>query len=264
MNDNGNLFEMENVRIERDSTLILHDFNWSVKAGENWVIFGPNGAGKTSVLNTLQAYLWPTSGKVRVFGGTLGDGVNVFELRKQIAVVSESVRNLINANLTGMEVIVTGERTHLNIFSDITDEEKSRAQAMAEQTGVTALLDKPFRVMSTGERQRILITRALMDEPKIVVLDEPCTGLDFAGREWVLHTIERVARWENAPSLLLTTHHAEEMTTVFSHALLIKNGTSFAQGLMDDVFTGKNLSELFGMEIEAERIGNRWSARGKL
>lgn len=258
------LFQMENIHLERDKNVILHDFHWKVSPGEHWVIFGPNGAGKTSILNVLQAYLWPTTGKVKVFGGTLGDGVNVFDMRRQIAVVSESVRNLINNNLTGREVIVTGLRGHLNLFSDETPEEIERAEELATRTGITSLLKKPFRVMSTGERQRILITRALTEQPRILVLDEPCSGLDLAGREWVLHTIERVAAQENAPSLLLTTHHVEEMTAAFTHALLIKEGRAFAQGTLDAVFTGENLSELFGMEIQVEKVGTRRTAHGRV
>src|SRR5690606_18833190 len=110
-----------------DHTRILENCSWQVNPGENWVIFGPNGAGKTSILNVLQGYLWPTTGTVRVFGGTLGDGVDVRAMREKIPVVSESVRRLINDGLTGLEVVVTGARGHLNIFAPLTDEEKSRA-----------------------------------------------------------------------------------------------------------------------------------------
>lgn len=257
------LISIANVTVERDGTTILHDFNWQVQPGENWVVFGPNGAGKTSVLNVLQGYLWPTRGRVQVVGGTLGDGVDVREMRKNIPVVSESVRRMIHDYLTGHEVIVTGARAHLDIFDPVTEEESREALAMAARTGIESLLKKTFGVMSTGERQRVLIARALMARPSVVVLDEPCTGLDLAGREWVLSVLEDFQRDAGAPSLLLTTHHVEEIGPSFTHALLLKNGGVFAAGAMEEVFTGENLSNLFDMPLDVRRADGRWTARAK-
>ena len=255
------LIEVKNVTVERDHTQILTNCSWHVMPGENWVIFGPNGAGKTSILNVIQGYLWPTSGITRVFGGTLGDGVDVREMRKAIPVVSESVRRLINDSLTGEEVLITGARAHLNLFTPPTPDELIRANELAHNTGIAPLLAKPFGVMSTGERQRILITRALMTNPRIVILDEPCTGLDLAGREWVLHTIEKISATPNAPSLMLTTHHVEEISEGFTHALFIKKGSIFAAGKMADTFTSENLTRLFDMPLSITSNQGRMAAR---
>ena len=196
-----------------------------------------------------------------MFGGTLGDGVDVREMRCRIPVVSESVRRMIHESLTGLEVLVTGARAHLDIFEPPTQEELSLARQHAELTGIEKLLEKPFGVMSTGERQRILITRALMPAPSVVVLDEPCTGLDLAGREWVLKTIEMIRRSPYSPSMLLTTHHVEEIADGFTHALLIQNGKVFQSGPIEETFTSENLGELYNMAITIRHDNGRWSAR---
>lgn len=255
------LLQLENIVVERDSRTILTDCSWTVDPGTNWVIFGPNGAGKTSLLNVIQGYLWPSSGRVRVFGGTLGDGVDVRAMREQIPVVSDSIGRMINAGLSGLEVIVTGLRSHLNIFSPVTGEERDAAVAAATRISLQDLLEKPFSVMSTGERQRILMTRALMREPRLVILDEPCAGLDLAGREWVLQTMEAIAALPAAPSLLLTTHHAEEIARSFTHALLVNDGRIFAEGPIEQVFTGHNLTAMFGLPLVVEHTHGRWAAR---
>lgn len=255
------LINLQNIYAERDGNVILRDVSWQVHSGESWVIFGPNGAGKTSLLNILQGYLWPTRGRVQVFGGTLGDGVDVRAMREDIPVVSESVRRLINDQLTGLEVIITGQRGHLNIFDPISPEEIRDATEMAVRTRVTELLEKSFNVMSTGERQRILITRALMARPRILVLDEPCSGLDLAGREWVLQLMQAISHLPDKPSLLLTTHHVEEISDVFTHALLIKEGEIYDAGPLEKVFSSENLSGLFDLPLEIGRAGNRWTAQ---
>lgn len=257
------LVELDNLTIRRDNTTILQNCSWKIMPGENWVIFGPNGSGKTSILNALQGYLWPTTGHIRVFGGTLGDGVNIPAMRRQVPVVSESVRRLIHDHLTGLEIIVTGLRGHLNIFSPITQEEYLAARDSAAATGLTGLLDKPFAVMSTGERQRVLMTRALMQRPRILILDEPCSGLDLAGREWVMQLTSQIASLPDSPTLLLTTHHPEEISQVFTHVLLIKQGRIFDSGKISDIFTSKNLSALFDIPLEVHNTDGRWTAQAR-
>lgn len=253
------LIEIDDVTVERDLTTILRNLSWQVHPGENWIIFGPNGAGKTTLLNVIQGYLWPTSGKVRVLGGELGNGVDVRELRRYISIVSEPVRNLINEGLSGLEVLVTGARAHLNIFDPPTSDELAQAHALAAQTKIEPLLAKPFAVMSTGERQRILITRALMPEPKIVILDEPAAGLDLAGREWVLRTIEAVSHQPNPPVFILTTHHVEEITSSFTHALLLKEGELYRAGKISETFTSETVGSLFDITVQLERVHGRFA-----
>lgn len=255
------LVEVCDVTIRRDLTTILENISWKVSPGEHWIIFGPNGAGKTSLLNALLGYLWPTTGTITVFNGTLGDGVDVREMRSAIPVVSESLRRMIHDYLTGLEILVTGARAHLDIFSPASDEEQSKAESLAGKIGLTPLLNKPFGAMSTGEQQRMLLARALMANPKLVILDEPCAGLDLAGREWVLQMIDCIMQRPEPPSLLLTTHHVEEIPDGFTHALLLKQGKVFACGIINDSFNSENLSRQFELPLALTRSNGRWYAR---
>jgi iron complex transport system ATP-binding protein len=253
------VLELHGVDVERDGVRILAGVDWSISRGENWVLFGPNGAGKTTLLSLLTGYLWPTAGTVDVLRRRLGE-TDVFELRRLMAVVSDSLRGMINPDLTGFQVLVTGARGHLNLFGAPTDTESRQAAQTAEFTETSELLDKPFRVMSTGERQRILIGRALMIRPRLLILDEPCAGLDIAAREFVLRTAERAAIQTGGPSVILTTHHVEEITPVFTHCLMLSRGRVFAQGTVGEVLRSGTLSELFGMDIHTSHRNGRWTA----
>ncbi len=254
------VLELDQVRVERDGTPILNGISWRVAPGENWVLFGPNGAGKTTLLSVLTGYLWPTDGAVHVLGRKLGE-TDVFALRRHIALVSDSLRQMMNGALTGLEVLVTGPRAHLNVFAPPTRREAAMAREVAEITDTTALLDRPFAVMSTGEKQRILIARALTLSPQMLILDEPCAGLDIAAREFVLRTVGLAAKRGRAPAILLTTHHVEEITPDFTHCLMIRSGRVFAAGAVDRVLNSPRVSELFGVGVNVSHHGGRWAAR---
>jgi iron complex transport system ATP-binding protein len=253
------VLELQGVDVERDGAKILSGVDWRISLGENWVLFGPNGAGKTTLLSLLTGYLWPTAGTVDVLGHRLGE-TDVFELRRLTAVVSDSLRGMINPELTGFQVLVTGARGHLNLFGAPTPVEIRLATHTADLTETGELMTKPFRIMSTGERQRVLIARALMIRPKLLILDEPCAGLDIAAREFVLRTAERAATQRGGPSLILTTHHVEEVTPAFSHCLMLLRGQVFARGKVAEVLRSSILSELFGIEINAAHRHGRWAA----
>ncbi|MBX7246204.1 MAG: ATP-binding cassette domain-containing protein [Candidatus Sumerlaeaceae bacterium] len=253
------ILALEGIFVERSGTNILQDVSWKVARGENWAVFGPNGAGKSTLLSIITGYLWPTLGTVRVLGETLGQ-VDLRKLRRHIALVGDRLKEMMNPDLSGLHVIVSGGRAHLNIFEPPSKSEIRRAREIAEQTHLQDLANRQFAVMSTGERQRFLIARALMAEPEIVILDEPCAGLDLAGREFVLRTIDAVAAQPKAPALIFTTHHAEEISPAFSHALLLSRGEVLEQGPMSHVFTSANLSRQFGIEVSVRRTHGRWSA----
>jgi iron complex transport system ATP-binding protein len=250
---------LKGVTVERGGTAILSDLSWTVRAGEHWVLFGPNGAGKTTVLQLLNGYLWPTAGTVEVLGHRLGC-VDVRELRRSIALVSDALAGLLNRDLTGLEVIVTGARAHLNLFEPPAPAEVRHARDLADMIHAGDLLDKSFAVMSTGERQRILIARALMARPGLIILDEPCAGLDLARREELLRTIAAAARSDAARAIVFTTHHVEEIAPVFSHALLLASGVAASAGPIERVLTSANLSRAFGLPIRVLRRNGRLAA----
>lgn len=250
---------LSDVTVVRDGRTILDGVNWRAHRGEHWVLYGPNGAGKTTLLNLICGYLWPTEGEVRVLRQRFGS-VDLGQLRQRIAFVSEPLQRMIHPDLCGAEVLITGARAHLNLFEPPTSAELRHVVEIAVETGTEDLLEKPFGAMSTGERQRVLIARALMRKPALLVLDEPCAGLDLAGREFLLHTIELIAHRSQPPTLLFTTHHVEEITGVFTHALLLRSGRVLAAGPIPKTLTSRNLSALFDMPIRVVRRHGRWSA----
>lgn len=253
------LLRLRDIHVQRGETDILQDFNWSINAREQWVLFGPNGAGKTTIHNVLLGYLWPTDGTVEVLGETLGQ-VDVRDLRRSIGIVSDSIRAMLNDEMTGHEVLISGARAHLNIFGEPTAEELDRADELTELAACDPLLRKPFGVMSTGEKQRLMIARALMAQPRLLILDEPCAGLDIAGREFVLSTIQSIATAPRSPSLIFTTHHVEEVMPAFTHAMVLKAGRSFASGPIRKTMTSDTLTNLFEVPIELTTTAGRMNA----
>lgn len=252
------ILRLKEVTVRRSDTEILHGIGWEVQPGQNWVILGPNGAGKTTLLKIITGYLWPTSGQVEVLGEHFGR-VDLRELRRSVAVVSDSLYGQIHDELSGFEVLIAGARAHLNLFGEASGEEKNRAACVSKLTGVEPLLEKEFGVMSSGERRRLLIARALMPRPRILILDEPCAGLDIPGREFVLETIRRVASAKHAPAIIFTTHHIEEILPVFTHVLMLAGGRQFASGTLRENITSNRLSKLFGIRMTVQFISNSWA-----
>ena len=214
---------MAGLRIERDGTVILRDVNWRVQRGEHWVILGANGSGKTSLLSALTGYLMPTSGEISVLGETYGES-DWRELRKQIGLVSSSVRQMMADDEPALETVASGKYAMIGFWGRLSRTDKAKAQQLLRQVECEYLAARPWGVLSQGERQRVLIGRALMARPRILILDEPCAGLDPAAREHFLQFIQRLGAQKNSPTLVLVTHHVEEMMPVFSHVLILKNG----------------------------------------
>lgn len=224
--------------------MILDGINWRVGRGEHWVILGANGSGKTSLLSALTGYLMPTSGTVSVLGETYGHS-DWREFRKKIGIVSSSVRQMMSDDEAALETVASGKYAMIDFWGRLSRAEKQRAARLLKQVECGYLADRPWRVLSQGERQRVLIGRALMAKPRVLILDEPCAGLDPAAREHFLQFIQRLGQHKNAPTLVFVTHHVEEIMPVFSNVLILKNGRVLANGKKSAALNSKNLSEAF-------------------
>ena len=247
---------MDGLLIKRDGTVILDDVNWRVQRGEHWVILGANGSGKTSLLSALTGYLMPTAGEISLLGETYGES-DWRELRKKIGLVSSSVRQMMADEEPALETVASGKYAMIDFWGRVTRAEKTQALKLLRQVECAYLAGRPWRVLSQGERQRVLIGRALMAKPRVLILDEPCAGLDPAAREHFLQFLQRLGAQKNSPTLVLVTHHVEEIMPVFSHLLVLKNGRELALGKMADVLNSKNLSAAFGARMRLQRIGSR-------
>lgn len=254
----GSILEVKDLRVTRGRAGILKDVNWRVAGGEHWVILGANGSGKTSLLKALTGYLSPTSGELSLLGRRYG-ACDWRDLRLQIGVVTSAFAASIPPAERALETVISGKFAQLDLWHRFTRAHRATAQRVLEQTGLGALANREWVYLSQGERQRVLIARALMARPRLLILDEPCAGLDPVARENFLHFIEQLARRRGsfAPALVLVTHHVEEIMPAFTHALLLRDGRVHATGPRDRVLTSANLSATFGAPMKLARSGER-------
>jgi len=251
------ILEVTSLRIERGGTVILRDVNWRARRGEHWVILGANGSGKTSLLSALTGYLMPTGGGICVLGETYGES-DWRALRRKIGLVSSSIRQLMADDEPALATVASGKYAMIDFWGRVTRAEKLQARRLLRQVECEYLAAREWRVLSQGERQRVLIGRALMAKPRVLILDEPCAGLDPAAREHFLRFLQRLGRRKNSPALVLVTHHVEEIMPVFSHVLLLKKGRVLAAGEKAGVLTSKNLSRTFAARMRLVPAGRRY------
>jgi iron complex transport system ATP-binding protein len=251
------VIEIAGLHVERDA-VILARIDWRVEAGQHWVILGANGSGKTSLLSTMTGYLPLTAGSISVLGETYGK-TDWRDLRTRIGIVSSAIQQLMPGHETALDAIVSGKRAMIGLWGDTATDDRTRALDILRQIKAEALADRPWRFLSQGERQRVLIGRALMAQPELLILDEPCAGLDPVAREQFLQFLQRLARDAGAPSLVLVTHHVEEIMPGFSHVLILKGGCVLASGAKGRVMSAAHLSEAFGAPIRLSEAGGRYA-----
>jgi iron complex transport system ATP-binding protein len=253
----GPIVSVADLRIERDAP-ILRSISWNVAPGEHWVILGANGSGKTSLLSALTGYLPPTAGAISVLGETYGRS-DWRELRKRIGLCSSSIRQLMEGHQTALETVISGRHAMIGMWGEIRPEERTQALRILRQVEAEPLRDRPWRFLSQGERQRALIGRALMARPELLILDEPCAGLDPVAREHFLQFLERLARKRGAPTLVMVTHHVEEIMPVFSHVLVLNEGSVLAAGPKLKVLTSDVLSRAFHAPVRLRLARGRYA-----
>jgi iron complex transport system ATP-binding protein len=248
---------VKNLTIRRGDTVILRGLSWQVQRGDHWVILGANGSGKTSLLRALAGYLTPTGGTVEVLGKSFGTA-DWRALREQIGFVSASIAQLCHDEDTAMEIVSGGARAMIGTWGRVTPAERKRARSLLALLRIRRLADRRWEVLSQGERQRVLIARALMPRPPLLILDEPCSGLDPVARARFLADLHRLARRRNSPTLVLVTHHVEEIGPAFTHLLALRRGRVCHAGDLATGLTGPLLSEVFGAPVRLRtRQGKR-------
>ncbi|GAA3214464.1 ABC transporter ATP-binding protein [Actinocorallia longicatena] len=243
---------------------MLDGVDWSVNEGERWVVVGPNGAGKTTLLQVAATTLFPTAGTVDVLDERLGR-TDLFELRPRIGFASAAVAEKVPASETVIDLVLTASYAIIGRWQEEYDSsDVTRAVELLEALGCADLLRRRFVTLSEGERKRVQIARALMPDPELLLLDEPAAGLDLGAREDLVARLSRLADDMTAPSMVLVTHHLEEVPVGVTHALLIKKGKVVAAGKVDEVFTPEHLTACFGIPLDVERHNGRWFARAVL
>ena len=245
------------LRVEREA-VILESIDWIVDRGQHWAILGPNGSGKTSLLSTLTGYMPLTAGEISVLGETYGQ-TDWRELRKRVGIVSSSIHQLVEGHQTPLDTIIGGRHAVIGMWGEVQPSERSQAQRILRQIEAEPIGKRPWRVLSQGERQRVLIGRALMARPQLLILDEPCAGLDPVAREHFLQFLGRLTQTRHAPTLVLVTHHVEEIIPAFSHVLLLRAGEVLAAGPRSKVLTSGTLSHAFNAPVKLRHQRGRYS-----
>lgn len=242
------VIEVNDVSWEREQKLVLNNVNWTVHKGEHWAILGLNGSGKTTLLSMITGYVWPMKGYITVFGHRYGT-VDLRELRKRIGWVSSSFQERIHPNETALHLVISGLHASIGLFERPTPAHVDKALHLMTTLGCAHLVHHEYRTCSHGEKQKLLIVRALMASPELLILDEPCTGLDFVSRQSLLKSIANVVNQADAPTILYVTHHVEEIFPGLTHTLLLRDGTVFASGITNEVLTDECLSALYGIPV---------------
>jgi iron complex transport system ATP-binding protein len=255
---------LRGVAVVRDGVAILDGIDWDIGPGERWAILGPNGSGKTTLLRVAGMRLLPTRGMVEVLGETYGRS-DARQVRPRVAFVSQSILRGLRPTLSAHEVVLTGRDAALETWWHRYDEEDHRrARRLLERAGLTGADERPFGVLSEGERQNVLLARSLMAEPELLLLDEPAAGLDLGARERLVMYLATLAADPGTPPLVLVTHHVEELPTGITHAGLVRGGRLTASGPVSEVLTSEAVSLCFGIPITVEQSEGRWTAHADI
>lgn len=255
------LIDFNNVTVRRSGHTLVGPVTWQVELDERWVVLGPNGAGKTSLLRMAAAEVHPTSGEANLLGEKLGR-IAVTELRPRIGLSSAAVASRIPRDEKVSDLVVSAGYAVMGRWRERYDDmDTERAVDVLESLGAEHLSDRAYGTLSEGERKRVLIARALMTDPELLLLDEPAAGLDLGGREELVERLGDLAADPDAPATVLVTHHVEEIPPGFTHAMLLNEGNVVSQGLLEDVLTADNLSKAFRQSITLDRIDGRYFAR---
>ncbi|PSR22948.1 MAG: ABC transporter [Sulfobacillus acidophilus] len=252
------VLSLNGVTLERRHRTILRNISWTVQPDEHWVVMGANGSGKTSLLTLITGYEWPTQGHVAVFGHRYGT-VDLRELRKRIGWVSHHLSEWMardHGHVAVSDLVASGHQAVIGKGTE--DPPPGRLQSALAQFDLERLGHSAFAALSQGEKTRVLLARAWMARVELLILDEPCSGLDLKGREQLLLLIQRyMTHPQESVRVIYVTHHPEEIVPGFTHGLVLKDGQVFAQGPLSDILTDHILSEALDVPVHLQIIGGR-------
>ncbi|MBY0162335.1 ATP-binding cassette domain-containing protein [Cytobacillus firmus] len=248
------MISMQHLSLIRGNRHILDDVSIEMKSDENWVILGRNGSGKTTLLEMMTGYMFPSSGRVEVLGHVYGQ-CDVREVRKSIGYISQSLLEKLTLSDPVWEVVATGAYAFLRFYQDIPEEARSLAYSLLNEMDFGRLAELPLGTLSQGERKKVMLARSLMANPKILIMDEPCAGLDLYEREKMLHEIDRL-RQRNI-TVVYVTHHVEEIVPLFTHVALIKDGRLMAAGRKEEVLNHELIKQTYDIDAQLEWDGGR-------
>ena len=255
--------DLRGVSVLKAGRHLLSDVDWRAGAGERWVVFGPNGAGKTTLLQVASTYQFPTYGSARILGELMGR-TDVRSLRPRIGYVGMAPAALVRRRLPCRTIVVTGRRAAFvdARWHSYEDSDWERADRRLAVMGMADFADREFATLSAGEMKRVLIARALMADPELLLLDEPAAGLDLGARERLIASLSEMAERERGATVALVTHNVEEIPPGYDRVLILDRGRAAACGEIRETLTGRALSELYDYPLRVEYREGRFRAAG--
>lgn len=253
--------QLHNVGVVRSNRWILRDITWDVPAGACAAVLGPNGSGKSTLTKVIAGHLWPTAGDVRVLGEHFGE-VDLHQLRRGLRLVSSTSPIELDPELTAHEVALTGFFGTLGLYDEVDPSMRDDAAEMLDRVGLNPVAGHRYATLSSGERMRCLLARALVVRPRLLMLDEPTMGLDFLAREQVLAAVQSLttADPDQRPTVIMITHHLEELPPPVSHVLLLSEGRAAAIGPPQQVLRPEILSPVYHCPMQVTRLADRYYA----
>lgn len=259
--DEDLLIDFQDVSFIRGGNTLVGPVDWQVELDERWVVIGPNGAGKTTLIRMASAQEFPSSGVAFVLGEQAGK-TDMRDLRAAIGITSSAIAQRVPDTEKVGDVVVSAGYAIMGRWREEYDEmDYDQALEVLEQVGAMHLIDRTWGTLSDGERKRVLVARAVMTNPELLILDEPAAGMDLGGREDLIGYLGDLALDPDAPAIVMITHHLEEIPFGFTHAMLLDEGSVVAQGLIDDVLTSENVSKAYHQPIEVTYDDGRYFAR---
>ncbi len=257
--------DIVDLHVQRGDTTILQGVNLSVPKGRCTVILGPNGSGKTSLVRCITGHMFPTSGRVDVLGQTLG-ATDIRALRRRIGIVNPTVDvggvhaagAVVDADLTALEAVVTGYFATVGLYDKPSEQQREHAAHLLAHVGLSKRVTHRYGQLSTGEQRRVMVARALVHRPELLILDEPTAGLDIAGREHVLATVEMILARRDSPTVLMITHHVDEISPRTVQVVMMRQGRVALAGPAEQVITPESLTATFGCKVFVRRIHGRY------
>lgn len=243
------MISLQHLSLRREDSLILDDVSLEVKEGENWVILGRNGSGKTTLLEMMTGYMFPSKGSVEVLGNTFGE-CDIREVRKEIGYIGPSLMEKLSLSDSVWEVVATGAYAFLRFYQDIPNVVKEKAITLLEDMNLGNMVHHPFGTLSQGERKKAMLARCLMADPKLLILDEPCAGLDLFEREKMLAEVDKLK--QHNVTVVYVTHHIEEIVPLFTHVALIRDGKLTGSGPKEEVLTKEMILATYDIPVDIE------------
>lgn len=253
------LINLKHIYKKKHGKTIINDLNWQIEAGDNWILYGLNGAGKTTLLNIMNSYESVSQGEIELFEMIPGKkGYSAENVRQHIGFVSHSLLEKFQDGEKVIDVVLSGIFKSIGLYKEYSDKHTKEAEKLLNLVGMLSYKNRYLGHLSTGQKQKVMIARALIHQPDVLILDEPASGLDFLAREQLLYLLENLNKTYAHLTMIYVTHVIEEIIPLFSKIFLLKEGSCFDKGITKDILTDSIMSKFFNNQIEVIQYRNRY------